>query len=278
MKKLCLGLTLSAVSMASFANEGSYGSCNGILADGAYDVYRNTQNLDTRIALKKWLCSSDEGSENGSGSASLNVFGLFKVGGGGGDVDTWKRQNCSGSDYDYSDSKSTHILMKTANPTIVDAWSDCMKSKPGGNLICYAKETDDSLLMRLKLDGNSGIGAVTVMDAVGTNLTALTTIPNTINTGTTGIRYTKNDQSREAYFDFNGHAEHLNVTCSYTIPKKPAFEGPQECETFRLTVLSASKISARDYQYMHDTDTVPYFSPINGRYSGSYPCYLFTSN
>ncbi|WP_157368898.1 hypothetical protein [Algicola sagamiensis] len=274
-KALMLLATTSCLSAPAIAADTDpYEYCNDILAQGVFDNYNRTMNFNSKVALKKWLCSSDESSSNAGGNLKFSVMKIFSLGGGGGNVKSWKRQHCEGSDYEYEGSGSSHVLIQQANDTIVNAWSSCMKEVKRDNLVCYAKETDDSLLMTVDLE--YGIGNIENVEINSTNLTALTSEPTRIRPGEKRIRYQKDNERREGYFDLNGEADYIDVSCSYTIPKKPVAENNEgACEVFRLQALSDGMISPRDYQHYRDNAMVPLFDNRTGHLAGYYRCSRF---
>ncbi|WP_252371730.1 hypothetical protein [Pseudoalteromonas sp. S558] len=272
MKKIYLLPFLFTSLVASAAD--SYESCNAVLAGGVLDTYESTMNFESKIALKKWVCSSEFSSGNSGGNLALDVIGIFSIGGGGGNVKEWKKEHCSEDDSSYEGSKSSHVLIQKANENIVNAWSQCMQGKNRGNMSCYAKETYDSLLMSIDL--KYGIGDVVNTDIVGTNMAAVNRVPEQFRPGITNIRYTIENDNQEAYFDLNGNADYINVSCSYTVPKKATIEA-SACEVFRQQSLQQGKITAYDYNYLADNNQVPLFSSNNGNLIGYYPCSLFTN-
>ncbi|KZN34895.1 hypothetical protein [Pseudoalteromonas luteoviolacea] len=274
-KRYLIPLVFSSIAAsASAVAVDQYESCNAILAGGVLDTYEQTMNFESKIALKKWVCSSEFSSGSSGGDLALDVIGIFSIGGGGGNVKEWKREHCSQDDQSYEGSKSSHVLIQKANDTIVNAWSQCMQNKNRNNLSCYAKETHDSLLMSIDL--KYGIGNIVNTDIVGTNMTAKNRVPDEFRPGITNIRYTIDNKHQEAYFDLNGHADYINVSCSYTVPKKATIDANQ-CEVFRQQSLQKGKISAYDYTYLRDTNQVPLFSSNHGGLIGYYPCSLFTN-
>ncbi|KAF7764332.1 hypothetical protein PCIT_b0304 [Pseudoalteromonas citrea] len=274
-KSYILPLLLSSVVASISAHAADqYESCNAILAGGVFDNYEQTLNFESKIALKKWVCSSEYSKGDAGGNLSLDVIGIFSFGGGGGNVKEWKKEHCSQDDRSYEDSKASHVLIQKASDTIVNAWSQCMQNKNNNTLSCYAKETHDSLLM--KIDVKYGSGNVVNTDIVGTNMTAVNRVPDELWPGEANIRYTINNKSQEAYFDLNGNTDYKNVSCSYTVPKKATIDAGA-CEVFRQQSLSQGKISAYDYNYLRDYDLVPLFSSNHGGLIGNYSCSLFTN-
>ncbi|AUI87486.1 hypothetical protein BS333_13770 [Vibrio azureus] len=268
-------LTLSVISLiplGAIADNHIYNSCNEILAEGAFNRYQATNNFETRLALKKWLCSE---TSNENLNLQYDVMNIFSPNHDLENLSTWKRNNCRGTDFNYSGSKSSHLLIQSNNDIILDDWSNCMQKQQAHPLICYAKETVDSVKMVLKVNGNSGIGNINVLEAIGTNMTALTTVPRVLRTGKRTVRYKIDNINQESYFDLNGQADYIDVSCNYTIPKKPIIESNKECDLFRMQVLDSGKISYREYEYLKDTNMVPLFSKENGKYIGGYPCDIY---
>ncbi|SMF69058.1 hypothetical protein [Pseudobacteriovorax antillogorgiicola] len=251
---------------------GYYEACNQVLVNGVLEKYEVNRNFEDSIVLKKWLCSEDSGSNGGGGNLGLNVIDVLDFNAGGQSAKQWKRTNCRNTDYDYKGSKSSHILIQRASPEVVSAWAQCIKDIRPDNLVCYAKETDQSL--HVVMDLQYGIGNIKNLDIVGTNLTLLNREPTELRPGETSMRYRKVDESRESFFDLNGEADYINVSCNYTVPPKPKNEG-KSCEAFRLTTLSNGKISARTYEYLRAEDQVPLFSSRDGSLIGYYPCSVF---
>ena len=277
-KLLIVALTLTPLS--TFANMHIYNSCNGVLAQGAVDIYRATKDSATGLALKKWLCSTDswddQWNEFNGNDIESDVKNALSLNEDGVDLFSWKQQNCQGSDFDYSGSKATHILIQNANNNVIDAWSNCMQTQQGHPLVCYAKQTEQSLRMILRVNDSYNIDDIKINNIDAVNMTSKSRLPNTLRAGEKSIRYTIDDQHHEAYFDLEGQTWNENMSCSYTVPKRPVAETNYECEIFRLNALSSGKITAREYDFFKDTDMVPLFSPETGRYIGGYPCKLYT--
>lgn len=264
---------MTALPLMAMASD-YYEHCNQILVNGTLETYKSTSNYNAKLALKKWLCSHESGSNGGGGNLELNVLDIFSLGGGGQSAKQWKREHCSGTDYDYEQSKSSHILIQHTSDSIVNAWSQCIRDIRPEKLACYAKETKDSLLMSIEL--GYGIGNIENAEVVGTNLKAITREPTRLRPGKKNLRYKINNKNYEAYFDLNGSADYIDVSCSYTIPPKPVSEdGDKGCEVFRLQSLSAGKITAYEYEYLREVNQVPLFSSRSGDLIGYYNCSEF---
>ncbi|MBU2713981.1 hypothetical protein [Zooshikella harenae] len=273
MKLKCLSIALATLPLMVSAAD-YYEYCNQILVDGTLQTYESTSNYEAKIALKKWLCSHESSSGGGGGGLELDVIGIFTIGGSGQSANQWKKENCSGTDYNYEGSKSSHVLIQHSSDSVINAWSQCIKDIRPEKLACYAKETESSLLMTVEL--GYGIGNIENAEVVGTNLNPLTSVPNRFRPGKKNLRYRINNPRYESYFDLNGEADYLDVSCSYTIPSKPVSEdGDKGCEVFRLQSLSKGKISAYEYQYLREMNQVPLFSNKNGELIGYYSCSEF---
>ena len=275
MRALFIGLT-GLLATTGLAREGFYDHCNQVLVNGVLESYESDHEFEKKIALKKWLCSHKSGSTNAGGDLELNVIEIFTLGGGGGSARQWKEEHCRDTDYHYEGSAASHILIQKANEPVIEAWKACvLKNKPTNDkLVCLGRETGDSLLM--ELDFGYGIGDITNLEVVGTGLTALTREPTLLRPGKTAIRYRKQNPQQEAYFDLNGEADYLNVSCSYTIPPRPVLEDRNECENFRIESLYAGLIDERDYIFLQTHDQVPLFR--NRHMTGYYPCSMYTNN
>ncbi|MDE1462012.1 hypothetical protein [Spartinivicinus poritis] len=273
MNLKCITVALASLPFVASAAD-YYEYCNQILVNGTLQTYQSTSNYEAKIALKKWLCSHESSSSGGGGGLELNVIDIFSLGGGGQSAKQWKKEHCSGTDYDYEGSKSSHILIQHSNDSVVNAWSQCIKDIRPEKLACYAKETENSLLMTVEL--GYGIGNVEKAEVVGTNLNPLTSIPNRFRPGKKNLRYKIENPRYEAYFDLNGEADYIDVSCSYTIPSKPVSEdGNEGCEVFRLQSLSKGKITGYEYEYLREMNQVPLFSSNNGELIGYYSCSEF---
>ncbi|AUI87528.1 hypothetical protein BS333_14000 [Vibrio azureus] len=272
-KKL-LVTTLTLMPLSVFANMHAYNSCNDILAQGAYTQYRTTTDSETGIALKKWLCSTDHISNYGRNSFQSAVVDTLSLDRYNGNVDEWKRAECIGfEDSNYTGSKAAHLLIQKVNDGIIDDWSNCMQEQQGHPLVCYAKQTDQSLRMILRNYGNSDIE---INNIASHNITSDYWNPRSIQAGRDRImRYTIDDKKYDSEFVLYGETEYGDMSCNYTIPKKPNPSTRHECEVYRLNALSEEKITTRDYEYFKETNMVPLFSSRNNRYMGYYPCDMF---
>ncbi|GEM75755.1 hypothetical protein [Vibrio sagamiensis] len=270
-KKL-LVTTLTLMPLSVFADMHAYNSCNDILAQGAYAQYQVTTDSETGIALKKWLCSTDHISNYGRNSFQSAVVDILSLDRYNGNVDEWKRAECQGwKDSNYTGSKSAHLLIQKVNDNIIDNWSSCMQEKQGHPLVCYAKQTDQSLRMKFVNNGNSDIE---VNSLYAGNMTSKQWNPRTIRADRGYImRYTIDDERYDAEFVLNGETGYDDVSCDYTIPAKPKPSTKYQCEVLRLNSLSAKKITTRDYEYLREAKMVPAFD--NGRFVAGYPCELY---
>lgn len=269
-KSILLGMSLLGGNAQA---EDFYDHCNQVLVNGVLESYKIDHEFEKKIALKKWLCSNESSSGSASGGLEVDVIDIFTVDGSGGNSSSWKRENCSNSDYDYDGSASSHILIQKANETVINAWKECvLKNKPSNDkLVCLARESEGSLL--IEVDFGYGIGDIKNIEVVGYGLEQITRTPTIIRPGKTNIRYKKKNPTREAYFDLNGDADYLSVACSYTIPPKPVIEESSECEDFRIESLKSGFLSRRDYEFLRSENQVPFFK--QRRMAGYYPCSMY---
>ncbi|MBQ4811733.1 hypothetical protein A7985_13320 [Pseudoalteromonas luteoviolacea] len=270
---LPFALTCAAASIQVSATE-QYESCNAILAHNALNAYENTMFFKTKIALKKWVCSSDFSSDDSARNLAKDAARIFSVDGHVGGLNNWKNNNCSEDDKSYQGSKATHALIQSVSLSTVNAWSQCMQQVNNTPLTCHATQVNDLLVVNI--DAQSVDGQLVDVTTYTNNLTLELSDPaaaesTVIEPGKLSIKYRLNDKNSGAYFELNGQDNSQPVSCSYEIPT-PATLDPEACEVFRKQSFLQGKISAREYDYMKEHDKVPVFDFENGRFIAMYSC------
>ncbi|KAF7764335.1 hypothetical protein PCIT_b0307 [Pseudoalteromonas citrea] len=265
---LPFALTCATATIQASAAE-QYESCNAILAHNALNVYENTMFFRTKIALKKWVCSSDFSSDDPARNLAKDAARIFSVDGHVGGLNNWKNENCSDDDKSYQGSQATHALIQSASASTVSAWSQCMQEVNDTPLTCHAEQAGNALVVNI--DVKSLNGDLVDVTNYTTNLTPESDEPTIIKQGLTSIRYQINDKNTDSYFELNGNDDKGPVSCSYSLPSRPTIER-EACEVFRKQSFIQDKISAREYEYMKEHDKVPLFDYLDGRLIGMFTC------
>ncbi|MBQ4811722.1 hypothetical protein J8M20_10260 [Pseudoalteromonas luteoviolacea] len=253
-----------------------YASCNSELARDVLDIYTQNKNFESKIALKKWLCSTPTIEDAEFTKSVSNIFSLENH-----DLalNEWKTAYCSEDDKNFADSKSSHVLLQNASESASSAWTLCMQNTSA--LAYYATQKDrtmsdnpQSVVLTINVPADGG--QLLNTDIITTNLTAVDSVPTTLESGVTNLNFNIDDVNSESHFELSGHVHNENVSCSYDVPLKPTIDA-NACEVLRAQSLAQGKLSERDYGYLKDTDQVPLFSAKDGNLIGRYPCALYSN-
>ncbi|CAH9053342.1 hypothetical protein PSECIP111951_02491 [Pseudoalteromonas holothuriae] len=266
--------TFSITVKRAVQAQSSYDSCNVELARSVLDTYKQTMNFESKIALKKWLCSAPSLQDHDFAKSVSNIFSLDD---NNVDLDEWRAAHCSGDDINFADSKSSHVLLHTASEKASSTWTQCMQSTNA--LACYATHGDRTLpdnkhSVVLNINVKADSGKLLNTDIVATNLTTVDSVPSALESGKTQLHYKLNDANSEAHFEISGNTNNENVSCVYSMPTKPTIEA-DTCEVFRTQSFVQGKLSERDYEHLKETDQVPLFSSNDGNLVGHYSCSLY---
>lgn len=271
----------STICFSAFASpdQTAFQQCNSILADDVFQTYERTLNFKSRVALKKWLCSTDFAAGSQGYDSALRMTSAFSTDGQYDDLQRWKDGHCEESDKTFDGSKSSHLLIQHAKSYITEEWAQCVERKVDDHLFCYGVETDDSVLMTLRLSGYRDFEVSKIQTP---NLMALTEKPREISPGKFYISYEKRNPARDASFHLQGlrlasswWGKDYSASCSYQLPREPKPSNYMDCEQFRIQALNADKITFRQYRYMKDSNMVPLFDVYDGSFKGQYSCDIY---
>lgn len=196
------------------AKEALSAECNAILADGLFDEYLATGDAADAYAASKAYCRDNSSSASGGGGGEI-LGGLVKASGGGSSnvVDKYCQDFVTISNSE----EETSLMTKTASPTLVNAWAECMTSRVG--LACSQKPNTKAIEIVWDELNNEGELVKTTLDTSNMTLSNPSLARPTLPIGKTTLLFSS-DSSRNSTLVFNGNAEKTNVRHSCTVVSK----------------------------------------------------------
>ena len=303
MSTLILSTTFS---FPSYSNQQAQHECDSVLALSVVDTYKATKSTSHKEALQKAFCadsfsendqinyhfgkSSQSTSSNGGGGGSLNVFGLFNIGGSGGDVSSSslskehiddlssfeEKRNHICSHYDFDNQyESQSDILKQSSQALLEEWGSCMDRDYPSPLVCRLKKVNyKDKTAEIKIIYRGGYGSAKQVQHFIKNGTLNGKIRSKFKQNS---KYSKTfeitDINKPFVFSISAEATHVDLDCSITIPSiqttkaqeiaqnpKPQAQkinGVDICEFRRKQALRNREIYYGEYLSLQELDYVP---------------------